>query len=25
VVLTTDADFKIYRRHSRQIVPCLMP
>ena len=25
VVLTTDADFKAYRRHSRQVVPCLMP
>ena len=25
VVLTTDADFRIYRRHSRQIVPCLIP
>jgi len=25
VVLTTDADFKFYRRHSRQVVPCLMP
>ncbi len=25
VILTTDADFRIYRRHSRQIVPCLMP
>ena len=25
VVLTTDADFKIYRRHSRQVVPCLQP
>jgi hypothetical protein len=25
MVITTDADFKIYRRHSRQIVPCLMP
>lgn len=25
VVITTDSDFKIYRRHSRQIVPCLMP
>ena len=24
-VVTTDADFKIYRRHSRQVVPCLMP
>jgi len=25
VVLTTNADFRIYRRHSRQIVPCVMP
>jgi predicted nucleic acid-binding protein len=25
VVLTTDADFKIYRRHSRHVVPCLLP
>ena len=25
VVVTTDADFKIYRRHSRQVVPLLMP
>jgi uncharacterized protein len=25
VVLTTDADFKIYRRHSRQVVPCRLP
>ena len=25
VVLTTDADFKFYRRHSRQVVPCLLP
>lgn len=25
VIVTTDADFKTYRRHSRQIVPCLMP
>lgn len=25
VVLTIDTDFKIYRRHSRQVVPCLMP
>jgi uncharacterized protein len=25
IVLTTDVDFRIYRRHSRQIVPCLMP
>jgi predicted nucleic acid-binding protein len=25
VVLTTDADFRIYRRHNRQIVPCVTP
>jgi predicted nucleic acid-binding protein len=25
VVITTDSDFKIYRRHRQQIVPCLMP
>lgn len=25
VVLTADADFRIYRRHGRQTVPCLMP
>lgn len=25
VLLTTDADFRIYRRHSRQVLPCLMP
>ena len=25
VILTTDTDFRIYRRHSRQIVPCSMP
>ena len=25
VILTADADFRIYRRHSRQVVPCLMP
>lgn len=25
VILTTDADFRIYRRHSRHIVPCLLP
>lgn len=25
VVLTTDTDFRIYRRHSRQVVPCLIP
>ena len=25
VILTTDADFRIYRRHSRQMVPYVMP
>ena len=25
VLLTTDADFRIYRRHSRQAVPCVIP
>jgi predicted nucleic acid-binding protein len=25
VILTTDTDFRIYRRHSRQIVPCALP
>lgn len=25
VVLTTDTDFRTYRRHSRQAVPCVMP
>jgi len=25
VLLTTDADFRIYRRHSRQVIPCVMP
>jgi predicted nucleic acid-binding protein len=25
LVLTTDKDFRVYRRHSRQIVPCAMP
>ena len=25
VVLTTDTDFRIYRRHGRQTVPCMMP
>ena len=24
-LLTTDADFRLYRRHSRQVVPCVMP
>ncbi len=25
IILTTDSDFRIYRRHSRQMVPCMMP
>jgi predicted nucleic acid-binding protein len=25
VVVTTDADFRIYRRHDRQAVPCALP
>ncbi len=25
VLLTTDSDFRIYRRHSRHVVPCIMP
>jgi len=25
VVLTTDTGFRIYRRHSRQAVPCVIP
>lgn len=25
IVLTTDAHFRIYRRHSRQVVPCVLP
>jgi hypothetical protein len=25
VVLTTDSDFRIYRRHGRQVIPCAMP
>ena len=25
VVVTTDSDFRHYRRHSRQVIPCLMP
>ena len=24
-ILTTDSDFRIYRRHSRQTVPCKLP
>jgi predicted nucleic acid-binding protein len=25
IVLTTDSDFHVYRRHGRQAVPCAMP
>ncbi len=25
IVLTTDDGFRVYRRHSRQIIPCVMP
>jgi predicted nucleic acid-binding protein len=25
VILTTDADFRVYRRHGRQVVPCMTP
>jgi predicted nucleic acid-binding protein len=25
VLLTTDADFRIYRRHGRRIIPCVLP
>ena len=25
VVLTTDTDFRVYRRHGRQVVPCIVP
>jgi len=25
VVLTTDTDFRIYRRYGRQVVPCVLP
>jgi predicted nucleic acid-binding protein len=25
ILLTTDADFRIYRRHGRHVVPCLTP
>ena len=25
VLLTTDADFRIYRRHGRQAIPCVIP
>ena len=25
IVLTTDEDFRVYRRHNRQVVPCVTP
>jgi len=25
ILLTTDSDFRIYRRHSRRAVPCILP
>jgi len=25
VLLTTDGDFRIYRQHGRQIIPCVLP
>jgi predicted nucleic acid-binding protein len=25
LLVTTDSDFIIYRRHSRQVIPCLLP
>jgi len=25
IVLTTDSDFRVYRRHSRQVIPSVMP
>jgi predicted nucleic acid-binding protein len=25
MLLTTDADFRIYRRHGRQTIPCMLP
>ena len=24
-LLTTDGDFRIYRRHGRQVIPCVLP
>jgi uncharacterized protein len=24
-LLTTDSDFRVYRRHSRQVIPCVIP
>ena len=25
ILITTDADFRVYRRHSRQVIPCALP
>ncbi|OGB96129.1 MAG: hypothetical protein A3G35_13290 [candidate division NC10 bacterium RIFCSPLOWO2_12_FULL_66_18] len=25
VIFTTDADFRVYRRHGRQVIPCRTP
>ena len=25
MLLTTDADFRVYRRHGRKIIPCVLP
>src|ERR1700722_12471345 len=25
IILTTDEDFRVYRRHSRHVVPCVTP
>ncbi|MEA2879633.1 MAG: uncharacterized protein QOF14_4829 [Hyphomicrobiales bacterium] len=25
ILLTTDSDFRVYRRNGRQVVPCVMP
>lgn len=25
VLLTADSDFRVYRRHGRQVVPCILP
>jgi predicted nucleic acid-binding protein len=24
-LITTDSDFRVYRRHSRQVIPCVVP
>jgi predicted nucleic acid-binding protein len=25
ILLTADADFRVYRRHGRQVIPCILP